>query len=177
MNIFLLIILVFTFLSSTSDVDAAMIDSSSNTFIDAQYFHYRSILKPYYTVDPYGFNGTIEYFKIPDLQFTFNHSTPLLYELQFQGSCSSLIKNAQTLIQFRYDNRWVTNSLELWSPIEGFLTLCHKYARVYLPAGFHTIDFEVRTTGRIIIYFGELYIKLTQFNPNSQTNLQLLDLK
>jgi hypothetical protein len=100
-----------------------------------------------------------------------------LYELQFQGSCVSLIKNKQTLLQIRYDNRWFTNPLELSSPIEGLLTSCSKIARAYLPAGSHTIDVVVQTIGKIQIYFGELYIKLTKFNPKSQINLQLLDWK
>jgi hypothetical protein len=177
MKIFFVIILLFIFSSSTYGVDLTQDSLSSNSFIEAQYFYSRVISNPYYTIDQTVFNTDAEYFKIPDLQFTFNHSTPLLYELQFQGSCTSLIKNMQSLLQIRYDNRWYTNPLELSSPIEGLLTSCSKFARAYLPAGSHTIDVEVRTIGKIQIYFGELYIKLTKFNPKSQINLQLLDWK
>ncbi|UJR19970.1 hypothetical protein I4U23_023102 [Adineta vaga] len=131
------------------------------------------ISNPYYTNIRTNFNTIPKYTKIMDLQFTYNHSTPLLYELQFQGSCSSLIKNYQTLIRFTYDNRSYSNDLELSSPIEGIVTSCSKSGRTYFPAGYHTIDVEIQTFGGIKIYFGELHVKLTQFNPTSQTNLQL----
>jgi hypothetical protein len=123
------------------------------------------IFNPYYTNIRTDFSTIPEYSKINDLQFTFSHSTPLLYELQFQGSCSSLIKNYQSFIRFTYDNHSFTNDLELSSPIEGIVTSCSKFGRIYFPAGSHTVDVEIKTFGGIKIYFGELFIKLTQFYP------------
>lgn len=174
-KMFFVVILLFFLLSSMYGVDISENLSPSITFIDGQYFYYRSIRKPYYIIDQTAFNTDNEYSEIRDLQFKLNHSTPLLYELKFQASCSSLIKNEQTLIRFKYDNLWLTNPLELSSPVEGLVTSCSKVAQVYFSSGFHTIDVEIRTTGKIKIYFGELYIKLTQFNPKAQVNLHLLD--
>ena len=170
MKIFFEILFCLVILSLTNSDN---INQSSSSDISAQYFYYRMISNPYYTKIRTNFSTIPEYSKINDLQFTFNHPTPLLYELQFQGSCSSLIRNYQSLIRFKYDNRSFTNNLELSSPIEGIVTSCSKFDRTYFPAGSHTVDVEIQTFGGIKIFFGELYIKLTQFNPTSQTNLQL----
>ncbi|CAF5027591.1 unnamed protein product [Rotaria sp. Silwood1] len=142
---------------------SALLSLTTSDMIKSQLFHHLSISDPYYTNIRTNFTTIPEFYKIPDLHFSYWSAHPVLCEIQFQGSCSSLIENTQTIIRFKYDNQYAKiNDLELKSPVKDIVTSCSKFGSVYFPAGTHTIDVEIQTFGGIKIYFGELFIKMTE---------------
>ncbi len=62
-------------------------------YVLVQNFYFRLIVNSYYTIRRTNFDTILKYSKILNLQFLFNYST--------------LSLNYQSLIQFKYDHRWL----------------------------------------------------------------------
>ncbi|CAF1166970.1 unnamed protein product [Adineta steineri] len=112
--------------------------------------------------------------KIPGLMFVIHHTEPLVYQLQFQGSCQLFTPNINGFIRFLIDGRvLVRNYLlpntdnrhllvpELGSGVDnldhigggmlysaqsvGIAMSCPKSDLIYMPAGTHVVEVAART--------------------------------
>lgn len=196
---------IVTSLTAANTKDIVVIPAATRTlgnlpsFIQAQSFHSRFQTRSRFDLS----TVSDSFVKVPGLTFVFSHSTPMLYKINFQGTCTNYIAISESYMHILVDdkvfifNKLLPNDnsrLSLGQDLDDTLskidaldagyfgshtiwqwTPCVQYKTIYLAAGVHSIDVGVRTTKQFSVYGGQLTVELVQYNSNSSINLPIIN--
>ncbi|CAF2694171.1 unnamed protein product [Rotaria sp. Silwood2] len=193
--------IIFVSITSATNTTGSAVQISNSVFTSdlLQGYH---VFRKYQETTTFELSSSSDVFvKIPGLTFATHHSQPMVYQLQFHGTCQQYSSATHSFIRFLIDNRVLISNYLLpnndqrqalapelgisnfyvdyrgGSMSYGALTTvampCPKSDLILLKGGTHIIEVAARfvTNGKLYIFGGELTVQMMQYQVGTRITI------